>query len=323
MDESNNIAINPYQFLGLTVNSTLSELKKVYYELSLYCHPDKGGKNEDMIVLHNCYRYVKQQLSNKLDGKMDDLYTDMENNFKNFCEEQEKVPPLFRDILDESNDFIKEFNQKFEEENNNFSSNINNNNIHISNNFPVTNDVGYGENMVQSEYNSLNISDGYSSVMDAPLHVKYTNNLLNTETFEYPISNENEPVKMVYKKDTVIEAYPRNNNGTLMIHDRMNNFGSGAMNDYMEAFEEHDVYIDKSEWNKNIGMSDEQYREILSEKKIDFDDYVKHRDDTLKKYMDGISAPTKAIDFTLKNPNKKHENNEDDIYDFVLMNNID
>ena len=110
---------------------------------------------------------------------------------------------------------------------------------------------------------------------------------------------------MVYKKDVVVQSYPKNSDGTIMIHERMNNFGDGCMNDYMEAFEVHDVHIDKSNWNKNIGMSDEKYSEILSEKKIDFDDYVKHRDDTLKRYINNNSKPIEDIDFTLQNPNKK------------------
>ena len=43
--------INPYEIFGLCPNSNENELRKIYYELALICHPDKGGTNEDMLFL--------------------------------------------------------------------------------------------------------------------------------------------------------------------------------------------------------------------------------------------------------------------------------
>ena len=41
--------LNPYNLCtGVTVNSSLSELKKQYYNFSLMCHPDKGGCKEKL-----------------------------------------------------------------------------------------------------------------------------------------------------------------------------------------------------------------------------------------------------------------------------------
>ena len=56
--------INPFQLLGVTTNSTISELKKAYYQLALLCHPDKGGNNDDMRVVHQSYKYIKKQMEN-------------------------------------------------------------------------------------------------------------------------------------------------------------------------------------------------------------------------------------------------------------------
>ena len=50
--------INPYDLLNISTNSSLKELKKNYYQLSLYCHPDKGGSPEDMICIKNAYEYL-------------------------------------------------------------------------------------------------------------------------------------------------------------------------------------------------------------------------------------------------------------------------
>ena len=53
--------INPFSLLGVSSKSTLTDLKKAYYQLSLMCHPDKGGNSADMIVVSKAYQYVKQQ----------------------------------------------------------------------------------------------------------------------------------------------------------------------------------------------------------------------------------------------------------------------
>ena len=56
--------INPYDLLGVKINSTLSEIKKAYYNLALLCHPDKGGCKKDMDTIHQAYKYVIEQVNN-------------------------------------------------------------------------------------------------------------------------------------------------------------------------------------------------------------------------------------------------------------------
>ena len=76
-------SINPYDLLGVTINSSLKEIKKAYYNLALLCHPDKGGSNNDMIMIHNAYLYVKKQIEFSLNKeKLENIEDDFKNYFK-------------------------------------------------------------------------------------------------------------------------------------------------------------------------------------------------------------------------------------------------
>ena len=109
------IVINPYHLFGLNIDSTLSDLKKSYYELSLICHPDRGGDKQEMITVHNSYLYLKKQLSNHNHQDLSETYQDLEQQFQEFCLQQTKELPDFCTIYDENNDFIHKFNTQFEE----------------------------------------------------------------------------------------------------------------------------------------------------------------------------------------------------------------
>lgn len=65
------IAGNALEFFGIKdckdAVHTLSILRKRYYELSLLCHPDRGGSKDDMIVLQKLYHTARAGLEhNKL-----------------------------------------------------------------------------------------------------------------------------------------------------------------------------------------------------------------------------------------------------------------
>lgn len=106
--------INPYDILGLTSKSTLIDLKKSYYQMALICHPDRGGTEADMIVIHNAYIYIKEQLENCNNISS---YEELEEEFNSFCKKQEETPPSFRDIWEDSEQkkLRDEFNTRFEE----------------------------------------------------------------------------------------------------------------------------------------------------------------------------------------------------------------
>ena len=75
--------INPYELLGFdskNPNIEMKELKSQYYTLSLICHPDKGGDEEQMKMLMISYKYVLGQIEYQEHGRT--------------MEEEEEVVPL-------------------------------------------------------------------------------------------------------------------------------------------------------------------------------------------------------------------------------------
>lgn len=99
MSSTNNNMLDPYALLGVAVDSTPAEVKKAYYELSLLCHPDKGGSASDMTCLHAAYRFVMHQSSA---ANRAETVESLEARFADFCERQMATkPPSFCDIADE------------------------------------------------------------------------------------------------------------------------------------------------------------------------------------------------------------------------------
>lgn len=105
--------INPFELLGVDIESTREEVRKVFKELALLCHPDKGGNPEQMKLLHNAYLYVLEQIEFQEHGR---TMEDEEEKFKKFLEEQKdgKIPSIFEIMTDEAN---KKFNEMWDENN--------------------------------------------------------------------------------------------------------------------------------------------------------------------------------------------------------------
>lgn len=226
---NNSHLINPYSLLGLDENSTISDLKKNYYSMSLLCHPDKGGSGDDMYIVSSAYKYIKNQLENKEERKT--TYETLENDFKNFCNDQETKPPSFNQIYEETNDWINEFNNEFQRK---MFININENkediqNPYIQNPFDINN--GYGEFMDESEYNENNdlLENNINSKFD------YNENEinLNKSVFKKDIIQYKEPEPI---PDT-INYYPLDNT---KISDYSGLEGNLKMGDYYRTFSECD-----------------------------------------------------------------------------------
>jgi curved DNA-binding protein CbpA len=103
--------INPFALFGITSDNSLNELKRVYYNMALLCHPDKGGSNNDMYIVHNAYNYCKEQLENQKQKQT--TYEQLEDEFAMFCKTQEDTLPPFSSIYEETSDWINEFNCEF------------------------------------------------------------------------------------------------------------------------------------------------------------------------------------------------------------------
>ena len=74
--------IDPYNLLGVTINSSPKEVKQAYYNLALLCHPDKGGCSKDMDIVNSAYRYVIEQIES-ID--FDLTFESLEEDFSKFC----------------------------------------------------------------------------------------------------------------------------------------------------------------------------------------------------------------------------------------------
>ena len=109
---NNSSLLNPYALLGVTVNSTFNELKRNYYNMALMCHPDKGGSGDDMHIVLMAYNYCKEQLEKK--EAKETTYEKLEEEFADFCKNQEAQLPTFSSVYEETNDWIKDFNREFE-----------------------------------------------------------------------------------------------------------------------------------------------------------------------------------------------------------------
>lgn len=106
--------INPYELLGVNTDTDIKMIKKKYYELSMLCHPDKGGSPDDFRTVHTAYLYVIEQMKTRVENP-EKSYLDLEKEFKNFCEKQTEKPPTFHQIFVDHNEEIKHFNRVFDE----------------------------------------------------------------------------------------------------------------------------------------------------------------------------------------------------------------
>lgn len=103
--------VNPFELLGVNIKSTRDEVRKIFKELALLCHPDKGGEEKQMRILLSAYVYVLEQIEFKEHGR---TMEEEEIKFKEFLESQKdgKLPSIFEIMTDEAN---KKFNQIWEE----------------------------------------------------------------------------------------------------------------------------------------------------------------------------------------------------------------
>lgn len=123
--------LNPYELLGVTIESSPSDVRRAFYELAKIMHPDKGGTSIDMDALYKAYCYVHQQVvSVNRDATVDTL----QEEFDNFCKLQKDSPPPFIDI---HNDWAEEFSKAWS---------------HTTPRWNSSEQVGYGDLMAPSEY---------------------------------------------------------------------------------------------------------------------------------------------------------------------------
>lgn len=84
--------LNPYELLGVTVNSSVAEVRRAYYGLALLCHPDRTREDTgaEMAAVHAAYLYVLDQVSGVRSGV---TVEGLEAEFAEFCAAQDQEPP--------------------------------------------------------------------------------------------------------------------------------------------------------------------------------------------------------------------------------------
>jgi curved DNA-binding protein CbpA len=257
----NNNSINPYELLGFDSKNpnliSLEQLKKTYYTLSLICHPDKGGDPNSMIVLKNCYEYIKKQLENAKDHLTD--FETIENEFKTFLQEQSNKPPPFSAIYEETHydkDWNTNFNEKFEKEKQKQTDVFNDYNTEeIQLTF-----LKVKENVLTEEVSkSFNLnSNGYGHMMD-----------MDMDKEEDKESNDLKPTKHHFVKEITIYKEPVSYNDSIgkTFSGKIDNHTH--MTDYIEAFAE-DVngyqITEPIETNNNNGDIEDKLQKLLKER---------------------------------------------------------
>ena len=102
--------VDPYKLLGVTIHTSIKILKKSYHSLALLCHPDKGGNENDMIIVHKAYQYIKNQLEfASTEEVVDKIY-----NFDEFINNNKDILPSYNEICKETTGYS--FNEKFNQE---------------------------------------------------------------------------------------------------------------------------------------------------------------------------------------------------------------
>jgi curved DNA-binding protein CbpA len=262
-----NNTINPYELLGFDSKNpnhiSLNQLKKTYYNLSLICHPDKGGSIDTMIVLKNCYEYIKNQLENAKEHSTD--FETIENEFKSFLQNQSSKPPPFSAIYSETHDgkdWNTSFNEKFEKEKEKEKENQTDvftdyNNKEIQLTF-----LKLHANTLTKEISDLFKlnSDGYGNMMDKEDRDSETDiNLIKEPThhFSKDITIYTEPIS--YNSYTGKTFSGKIDNNT-------------HMTDYIEAFaediksDESKVFKEPIETNNNNSDIEDKLQKLLKER---------------------------------------------------------
>jgi hypothetical protein len=92
--------VNPFDLLGVSVDTSVDDLRKSYYRLARLCHPDKGGTKDDMATLHHAYCWLKEQLGHRLPDDHLDMDA-LESSFRTFMELQsERNGPIKMDDVE-------------------------------------------------------------------------------------------------------------------------------------------------------------------------------------------------------------------------------
>ena len=167
------MVLDPFELLGVTIESSPEDAKSSFQRLALLVHPDKnpgGGSQDQMIELLKAYKFVMMQLN--LVNRTNTV-ENLENEFEEFCKAQKDADLDIRsrelreiimgeddaDRLENEEKFREKFNEAFEsrmkEQRYESSEEEPRDDQLIEDAFePVSNKQGYGSVMAKSEYSA-------------------------------------------------------------------------------------------------------------------------------------------------------------------------
>jgi len=238
--------INPYLLLGLTVNSSLADVKKAYYGLALLLHPDKGGSAQDMIVLCKAYNYIKKQIQMNVDKSEMDMEK-LEKEFESFCKEQENRPPTFTEIYKETDEKFKDFSEQLQRFNRQYTECKAEE--EMKGDVDIFRTQGYGHLMDESKNNASNTSYNPNVTTERVTHT------FNNQLVEYK-----EP-------DVNNSSYTHQPFNVRHIEDFSHKTGTLAMADYKKGF--------SKELQPETVLRDRTYNEIVNERS-DFESSIRN-----------------------------------------------
>jgi len=237
MSDNKYSLINPYDLLGFDSkqpNISMIELKKQYFMLSLICHPDKGGNNEDMIILKNAYQYIKEQIEGKDEKSRD--FKIVEEEFKEFMKTQSDKPPSFSSIYEEAHLWLQDFNKEFE----------------------------------KNKEKDIDMNDGYGNLMDNTNH-NMDLNINRDDEIKIKPSVEFKSELIVYTEP--LSFNHNSSNGCDITKQKINDYTIDMGSDYKKAYTIYDNDINDKEFLKTEIITkddlqvDSNLEKLLAERK--------------------------------------------------------
>lgn len=251
--------INPYEFLGLTDKSTLDELRKAYYQMSLICHPDKGGNAEAMVTLQVAYNWIKEHLTNiQAQPDANKSYEEIQKEFDEYIAKQDsmKLPRYLDTVVETLNiqkeDYIKIYDEEIK--NTCIPKSIIYDSVLVSLNEllrskstieDITKEqvlervrkdlISFRDNHHPENYFPASIPHGYGNLMD--FNENYEKNVATpTHVFDKEeMVIYKEPASIFLNKPIGVENNPIEQKEDYSVYD-----GKIAMTDYKKAFTETD-----------------------------------------------------------------------------------
>jgi len=232
--------LNPYELLGVTIDTPKDDIKKIYYQLSLLAHPDKGGNSDDMITLKKAYDFVMREIKN-INTSV--TVEELETTFKEFCKTQESSVPLFQDIYAEAFN-VEKFNDYFDKHNNETK---------LSGPFL---EGGYGDMMDNSGFgNNTNTNFEYKNIEVGEVTHQFTTTLAE---YRAPKEMQVQQHLMDYSRKEPIDDYSLDVGG---LH----------MSDYKSAFTvvvDNQITLEKIDARQIQPISDRSLEDLLKEREM-------------------------------------------------------